>query len=419
MPRMNQKKATKKRARKSKPMTPAKDKTGRWILNIPASKSEEGRRQRLYFKTKGAAELEAERIKGMNERWGSEAHKIKASLAEDAAKAMALLEDYDVTLTNLAQDYVKSQIARSSSITMAELWKRYEEHLEVATTKRGRPYSDRTKQTKRLTAGKIAENLGSKMVCDITADDLEEVLKKHFASAHSRNTCTRHAKPMFSWAVTKKYLADNPFSEIEIHATEQKDITLATPEQTLAALRACQDQSENKKLPENIRVDCSDAITAVSVLAFAGVRPERELPNLQWNHINLKTGKIRIKGADAKSRAGRYIPIESNLREWLELIPVEERQGSVAPANWKRKWQAVRKLAGFGRDADVFRHTYATCYHRGIDGSVDALRANLGHQTSDVVFEHYLDTNVEEEMALRYWQVTPDSLSEEAKLKTA
>lgn len=404
--------ASKNRAPKQPALTPIEEKKhGRWRVNVPANLSESGERQRLYFKTKTAATLEAERIRGMASRWGSEGRKVKASLAEDAAKAMDILKGHDITLTALAQAYIEDHMTRTASITMAEVWERYEQHLDVATTKRGRPYSEKTKQTKRATAKKLADNLKKKAVCDVTKDDLEAVLKKHFSTPHHRNTCRRHAAPMFNWAIKNGWAVKNPFANVDEHAVAEKEITVATPEQTLAALRACADHRENERLTKNYRVDCSDALTALAVLAFSGVRPERELPNLQWNQIDLHAGKIRIKGATAKTRSGRYITIEPNLRQWLELVPVEDRQGNLVPSNWKRKSQVIRKLAGFGRDADVFRHTYASYYHRGVNSSVDALRSNLGHGAGDVLFNHYLDTNVEQETALRYWQITPDTLS--------
>ncbi|MBC2601772.1 tyrosine-type recombinase/integrase [Puniceicoccus vermicola] len=416
------KSAARKRAPKARPLTPVFDQSkGRWRISIPAAKSPTGKRQRLFFDTKRAADVEAGRIKGMADQWGTAGRKIKASLAEDAARASEILEPYGVTLTEVALEYSERENIRNASMPMRDLWKRYEDHLETATNSKGRAYSPRTIQTKRSTAKKIAEVLDSALASDVSQDDIEEILRKDFSSASSRNTAILHAKPMFSYAIrTLRVATNNPFDGIPKFATAQKGISIATPEQVIQAIKqGCQDHTKNTDLPEDLRLDCNDARSAVAILAFAGLRPEVELGNLYWNAIDLHRKTIRVRTTDSKTRSGRYVDIENNLLSWLKLIPAKDRQGKVAPSNWKRKWRVIRRFAGFERaDADVLRHSYATYYHRGINGSVDALRANLGHGTTDVTFGHYLDTDVEKAQALRYWTISPEILNPAIKAIT-
>ena len=73
---------------KATPITPVFDENrNRWRLSIPKKYSHSGKRERKFFKTKGQAEIEAERLKAMLLQWGSQSRKIPADVAQDALRA--------------------------------------------------------------------------------------------------------------------------------------------------------------------------------------------------------------------------------------------------------------------------------------------------------------------------------------------
>jgi hypothetical protein len=231
-------------------LKPIKLPNNNWQLSIPAKLSDTGKRKRLNFPTKKAAEVEAERIKTPKELHGVAAASIPAKLAEDAVAAMEKLKaaGLETSLTALAEIYIAAEQDRNASISMLKLWAEYEEHLKTApaSKKKKTPYSQRTIQTKRITAGKLAELLGDKLVCNVTKADITTILQKHFKGGN-RNTCISRARSMFTYAIDHDYAKVNPFDGVAWKAVEG-EIRTATPEQVLAAFKACADHRQNEEL---------------------------------------------------------------------------------------------------------------------------------------------------------------------------
>jgi integrase len=127
-----------------------------------------------------------------------------------------------------------------------------------------------------------------------------------------------------------------------------------------------------------------------------------EIQYLTWPKVDLKAGLIRLEGKDTKTGEGRAVPISSILREVLEDIRKEAREGKIAPIDgrvftWKGKpmtegWKTAFKTAC--RKADLtdlhfhdLRHTFVTLKVReGHD--YKRIMAITGHKTF-AVFQRY------------------------------
>ena len=100
-----------------------------------------------------------------------------------------------------------------------------------------------------------------------------------------------------------------------------------------------------------------------------------EIKKLSWDKVDFKTGFIRLAADDTKTSEKRAIPISATLRETLEEIRKEQREGKVAPIGghvftwggrvmsegWKRAFHTAcqkAELDGF-RFHDL-RHTFVT-----------------------------------------------------------
>lgn len=381
-------------------------KTVYW-MTIPATLSPTGKRTRPQFDRKKKAELERERILAMNRRFGSEAIKIPAEVAADASRAMEHLRGHDITLTQLAIEYSVRMEKQAASTSLSNVWKEYQEYHEKKTI-RGRPVSERSKKNTARTMGIVTAKMGKTLICEITADKMLRMLSESFKTAHTFNSARAHVASVCSFAVGKGYLTENPFDSVVLKKRDVADcaITVATPAQVKAAIEACRDYRKDDSVHENLRVDARDALAAVAIMAFAGVRPDGELGGLDWEQIDFDDGHIYITGKSAKSRNARRIPMQDNLLAWLSGIPKTERKGPVRPANWKRKWQVIRKNAGFADDSDILRHSFASYYHKAYSDAA-ALREALGHATKDVLFNNYLNLHTKQKDAVIYWSIRP------------
>ncbi len=69
----------------------------------------------------------------------------------------------------------------------------------------------------------------------------------------------------------------------------------------------------------------------IIVCAFETGMRAGEIKKLTWDKVDFKTGFIRLAAEDTKTNEKRAIPLSSVLREILEDIRKEQREGKVAP----------------------------------------------------------------------------------------
>ena len=96
-----------------------------WFVEVPASVSDNGKRQRHFHKTRDAADAAAKVLREKHREHGAGAVIIKPSLAEAALAAMEMLEPYNISLLEAVAAHVATLKARAASLPMAEVWARY------------------------------------------------------------------------------------------------------------------------------------------------------------------------------------------------------------------------------------------------------------------------------------------------------
>jgi hypothetical protein len=145
---------------------------------------------------------------------------------------------------------------------------------------------------------------------------------------------------------------------------------LMSEEQVEKLLAACQTPAETR---------------CVAVLLFAGIRPDAqrgEISRLDWQAF----GKTEIYVSPEVSKVGdRFIPITPRLRRAIKGHPAS---GPVAPPNWKKVWQRLRRMAGIAAMQDATRHAF--CSHALAAWGLEKTQAAMGHvPLSGVTRAHY------------------------------
>ena len=372
--------------------------SGKWYYDLPPALSPTGARSRRTFDTKTAAEVARAGELDRHRLYGVEGHAIPASLAADAEKAFSLIEGHGVTLTAVCKEWLERKKAQSASCTIAALWGEY------LTMKSGSGISSAYERDLVRFGTAICEELGKAIVCDLDPGQLEKAILKHFQSNRQFANACRTIRPAFSFAVRRGYCQQNPFDRIEPRRLPPPEISVLTIKQVRGMFAACRDHRAAQAMPESYRQDCSDCAAAVALLLFAGIRP-RELPRLTWDDVHFDHGVIKVGHAAAKTRSTRFIPIEDNLRSWLETVPPEERKGAIVPASWGRKQKAIRHAAGVGHLQDAARHSFAS-YHLAANNDFPGLQQAMGHGTPEMILKHYR-TLVTKADAVKFWQILP------------
>lgn len=377
-------------------LEPVKISTGKWRLNVPAAVSPSGKRQRLFFESERLAKLEAHRLRDMAGRWGSEGRKIPATLAQDAAKAAEILKGEEVSLTMLARRYVEQKAKQEASVTFSELWQAFEESRELKSDSHRRAITN--------IGNKLEVHIGDLLVCDITGPSLSAAIRAEFPTAHGFNLAVRTASPAFNMAIKRGWATANPCAAIDKVDTRRRAVSVLSLNEARKLMSAAKDYRKVEAMPELLRVDCRGSEAALAVMLFAGVRPT-EATRLDWQDIDLEEGTILVSNLKAKTDRSRYFQMPATLRSWLEAFPPTERIGPIVPAGWRRKWQAIRKAVGIDEERDQLRKSFAS-YHLAHYAKVNLTRSIMGHESGDVLFQHYRGI-VKPKDAAAFWEILP------------
>jgi integrase len=377
----------------------------RWRLAVPAAYSDTGKRRNMFFDTKRAATMEAERLRSVKGTYGSRAIALPRADIEDASRALEALRNagHDVTLHSIAQDFIKSETVRRESVTMAKLW---EKHTEAKGSK-----SEAYQKTFSIVAAKVIEPLAKRLVCDVSKSEIEDAIRKGCPTASGFNLVLRTLSPAMNRAVREGWTSENVCKRIESMGTTRKTVSVLTLSQARKLMLSAKDYREDATLPEWLQVDARGATPALALMLFGGVRPA-EVGRLEWPDIDMDAGTIFVSNVKSKTDRSRFFNMPDTLREWLELTPEDERHGTVTPANWKKVWQAIRSKVGIKDQRDQCRKTFATA-HLGAFQDINLTRSIMGHEVGDVIFQNYRGL-MRPKDALAFWKIRPTTNELEA-----
>lgn len=376
-----------------------------WLVNVPASCSNDGTRQRRYFKTRELATAFASTLRDKIKDHGVQSVTLPASLTMDALKAQTIMQRFEgVTLAQAAQFYAKHHDEAAKCPTMA---KAFTESIERRGNMSSAYLRDMGALKKRLPASFMAMN-----IYEITGKDIAVALDHATGGATMWRNAFRTLRAILGDQVKSGTIKTNPCKNVHQPKTRNDDeVTIFTPKQCRAIFDAC------RVYQDGISRDCRDCVAAFAILIFAGIRPA-ELTRLTWDNVNLQTGFIRLSGAVTKTGRTRNAHISDTLRAWLETVPEEQREGKIIPNDWRRKSARVRKSAGIdGHEyQDAARHTFGS-FTVALEG-IEYVRAVMGHGFT-ATFERHYNNALTIPQAREYVTIMPQTEAVNRKEKSA
>ena len=136
-----------------------------WCLSVPSHLSSTGQRQRLFYPTKSAASLEADRLQARCDNFGVSLTSMTPARIAEASEAYNLLDAYPgVALLSAVRAHIATLAAQGASIPFLELFNLYMD----AKADRNPAYVNEL----RITRDRFPK-LHEKLVCDIQPADLE------------------------------------------------------------------------------------------------------------------------------------------------------------------------------------------------------------------------------------------------------
>ena len=174
---------------------------------------------------------------------------------------------------------------------------------------------------------------------------------------------------VFNYGIRQEWADINPVTRIEVPAVQEKPIGPLTPEE-VERLKATADRPEFR-----------DMRFSLSLMLYGGIRPT-EVSRLQAGDINWEEGHVIIRPRVSKTGGGRAVPLRG-------VGGIRKRDRRI-PRNWKRKWLALRRAAGFCHWVpDVCRHTFAT-YHAAMFRNLPELQLEMGHRDTSLLRSRYM-----------------------------
>ncbi len=201
-------------------------------------------------------------------------------------------------------------------------------------------------------------------------------LESAFAgSAHSFRKGRAILHSVFTYGMRQGWCAGNPVSAVEVPAIEEKEIVPLT-------VAECRRLVQVAKTPR-----FRDCLPALGLMLFAGVRPG-EVARLRWADVHSEEGVLTIAARHSKTGGARRVELCPPLRRMLKQ---QAGSGGICPPRWLKRWQSLRRGAGFRRWVpDVLRHTFAS-YHALTHRNLPALQLQLGHRDARLLLTRYLN----------------------------
>jgi len=358
-----------------------------------------GKRKRLFFKNKEAAETEQARLwKQQNESgaiWvglsGDERNLMIALLGDARQQGVNLREAFDFFVANRSK-------ANPINYELGESWDAF------YAEKKASSLSVKTLYFYKSIIDRFVEGRESVPLVSINRDVCMAWLKRDGWKERTFNNYLTGLKVFFNWCVDVGRLDKSPVEKIN-KIKERNMADFDTPPKILT-VEQCQ-----ALLDAAMRTD-KGMIPYVALGLFAGLRPEREARMLEW--ADMVNGFIRVKGPHVKSRKRRYVPINDTLAAWLKMggdLPVPNKVKRFLDVRlasgivWKDE---EGKLMGWKteRMSDCLRHTFASNFLAlyGVEKTIAA----MGHVNHDMLFNHYREL-VTEADAKRFWAILPPS----------
>jgi integrase len=356
-----------------------------FVVNLPASLSSTGKRERRYFDTKKAAKefCTQQRIRLQN--YGTASTSLPAGKIEEAAAAFDKLEGSGIGLLEAVKQVLQWKRSRESSITFKSMFEKFIE----AKAGRSAPYLTAL----RCTLPRFAA-LHDRIACKITASDIEEQLKGASASVH--NAFLRYLRAVFNFGIRRGWCLENPVKRIEMHSLKMRKEILTNAQVTTLLKAVC--DTDFELLPYH------------ALCIFAGIRP-KEVERLSWSNINTDERFIEVPDEKSKTAVRRIVDMKPLLVRWLDYYIKSggSVQDGVTPtSNLRKRLRVVRKAAGIDRwPQDAPRRTFASCW-LAVHSDVNRLNLLMGHTSPEMLWRHY-HRAVTQRHAKTFWKIEPPS----------
>lgn len=344
-----------------------------WKITIPVDITK-GPSQRRFFRTKEKADVFAHKLNQQRAGNPSEVMSLPRADQEVLLAAYNRLGSADAVLRAVeAYERTRARIERTVKDVGQELL--------TARVKSGR--SDPYIAHLEVQVRSFCRMFGDRPCSDIQTGDVQVWLDSGSQAATSKIGMLTRIRTLFAFAVSRGYASTNPAKAVDKPKVVDAPPSIVTP-------------GEARRIMEAAREIEPGLVPYFALCLFAGLRPS-EARRITPEEI--REGYVEVKAAKSKTRRRRLVTINDTLRAWLAL------GGEFQPINWRKRFSAIVKAAGFAEwPADCMRHSFVS-YSLPVHGSARTAQ-EAGHSEA-VLFAHYRELVTAAQTA-EFWAVLPN-----------
>jgi len=334
----------------------------RYRVNDPTG--EGGKRARKFFETREAAEAYVKERMQDTKAFGVHFASIPTEQRAEIAFQIQRLKNLGWTLAD-AVDCIERQGKPAPAMPLAKL---ATEFMQAKETSNLRP---RYVKTLRASINRFLLGRREKLISQITPSEIQEYISSNGWKPATARSYLIDVRTLFSFAVKRKYIPDNPAMAVDLPKTEETPPGIVTPKQARAILDATIDHAP-------------DILPPVALMLFGGLR-RSEAEQLAWDEVGEE--HVEVKAHKAKTRQRRLVPISPQLHAWLET---SRKVGGKLPAvNYADKLKLVLDEAGLRKEwpQNALRHSFASYYFAQTKNENETA-ARMGN-SPQMVFQHY------------------------------
>jgi integrase len=360
----------------------------RWQLYISPTLSSTGKPQRLFYRTKRAAETAAGVFQRRQKNFGRNLSELTPAHMAIAAEAFELLGDRDdVALLEVVRAGLAHENAKTASVPFGNL---FDEFL-AAKAVRNPKYVKELKLTRER-----FRRFDKVLAADVQPKALSKILDR--MPPASRNANMRYLRATFNLGIKRGYLRENPIARLDFQELASAEVEVFTPKQVEKML--------------NYALEHDLALLPFLVLGlFCGVRPAGELEKLSWASVHL-TGKpeVEIPASVSKTKRRRFVDLSENAIVWLEAYRLRGgvMEGPVTPyrsQNLRNHRRAAQEAAGIERWIQQgMRHTFCSAW-LAKHHDINRLILMAGHSAT-VTWENY-HRGMSQAETEKFWAINP------------
>lgn len=261
----------------------------------------------------------------------------------------------------------------------------------------------------------------------LSTQDIADILDKtHPNTPTAWNSTARELSSLYSYAIKKEWINDNPIQRLERKYIVEKEIHACTPDELIRLFQACRPPTREEKETAThaaaydkriLLQDTSCMQLYVALCAFAGVRPE-EVLRLHWHDISVEDQVVSVRSKSSKTGGTRHIAITPVLMSWLEYCSIHEQtpdQLIIPHIGIKYKLAALHRRSGYNEihpwQKDCLRHSFAT-YKLKIGTPLHEVQIEMGHTTTRLILSRYMNMRgITKAMAETWWSLTPQAVA--------